>query len=106
MNNTQRIIDSSQELSVGESPEWFEKIIAAFPALQSKNYRLYFFGQLISLIGTWLQIVAKGWLVLELTNSAFLVGVVAALATVPSLFLSLFGGVLVDRYPKKYILLV
>ncbi|OLY93354.1 Predicted arabinose efflux permease, MFS family [Cnuella takakiae] len=77
---------------------------AAFPALQNKNYRIYFAGQLVSVIGTWLQIVAQGWLVLQLTRSEFLIGMVAALATAPSLFFSLFGGVIVDRFPKKKIL--
>ena len=76
----------------------------AFPAFKSRNYRLYFSGQLISLTGTWLQIVAEGWLVLQLTNSAFWVGAVAAVATLPSLLFSLFGGVIVDRFPKKKIL--
>lgn len=76
----------------------------AFPALHNKNYRIYFAGQLVSVIGTWLQIVAQGWLVLQLTRSEFLIGMVAALATAPSLFFSLFGGVIVDRFPKKKIL--
>lgn len=60
----------------------------------------------MSLVGTWLQIVAEGWLVLTLTNSVFLIGLVAACATFPTLFLSLFGGVVVDRFSKKKILLI
>jgi len=78
--------------------------IQLFPAFKSRNYRLYFVGQLVSLIGTWLQIVAESWLVLTLTNSAFLIGLVAACATVPTLIFSLFGGVIVDRFPKRKIL--
>lgn len=70
-----------------------------------RNYQLYFSGQLISLTGTWLQTVAQGWLVLKLTNSAFLVGLVAAVSMFPSLLFSLFGGVLVDRFPKRKILI-
>lgn len=70
-----------------------------------RNYQLYFSGQLISLTGTWLQTVAQGWLVFKLTNSAFLVGLVAALSMLPSLLFSLFGGVLVDRFPKRKILI-
>src|SRR5713226_5331586 len=93
----QYICAECQEISVGQYPGWAKKIIGAFPAFKSRNYQLYFYGQLVSLIGTWLQIVAEGWLVLQLTNSPFLIGVVAALATAPSLLLSLFGGVLVDR---------
>lgn len=93
------------EKSVATNFTLINRFGASFPALQNSNYRLYFYGQFVSLIGTWLQIVAQGWLVLQLTNSALWLGVIAALATVPSLFLSLFGGVIVDRYPKKNILI-
>ncbi|MDP3998205.1 MAG: MFS transporter [bacterium] len=75
-----------------------------FPAFRSRNYRLYFVGQFISMCGTWLQIVAQGWLVLELTHSPFLIGVVAACATLPMLLFSLIGGTIVDRFPKKNII--
>ncbi len=78
-----------------------KKLLSLFPAFGERNYRYYFLGQLISQIGTWLQIVAQGWLVLQLTNSAFLIGLVAAAATLPSLLFSLFGGVIVDRFDKK-----
>ncbi|MEI8187062.1 MAG: MFS transporter [Chlorobiaceae bacterium] len=81
------------------------QLLSAFPAFQSRNFRRYFPGQVISMIGTWIQMVAQGWLVLEITGSAFDVGVVAASSTLPTLFLSLFGGVIVDRYPKRTILL-
>lgn len=97
------IIDESPEVSVGENSMWTGRF-KAFPALQSRNYRIYFFGQAFSLIGTWLQIVAQGWLVLQLTSSPFLIGLVAALGTAPSLLFSLFGGVVVDRFSKKKIL--
>lgn len=99
------LISESAELSFGENSTWVAKLLAAFPAFKSKNYQLYFAGQLVSMIGTWLQVVAEGWLVLTLTNSAFLIGLVTACATVPSLLFSLYGGVIVDRLPKKYILL-
>ncbi len=98
------IIDESQEISVGEVSGWFQKITSFFPALRNKNYQLYFMGQLVSLIGTWLQIVAQGWLVLELTNSVFLIGLVAAVSTLPTLLFSLFGGVIVDRFNKQKII--
>ncbi len=97
-------VDESQEISLGSSEGWTDKLAAAFPAMQSRNYQLYFFGQLVSMIGTWLQIVAEGWLVYQLTHSAFYVGLDAAAATIPSLFLSLFGGVIVDKFPKRTIL--
>jgi len=99
------IEDECPELSIGENSGWVWRIKSALPALSSRNYRLYFAGQLISLVGTWLQVVAEGWLVFQLTHSAFYVGLDAAAATIPSLFLSLIGGVIVDRYPKKRILI-
>ncbi|UWX57727.1 MFS transporter [Chlorobaculum sp. MV4-Y] len=81
------------------------KLLAAFPPFASRNFRLYFVGQIISMIGTWLEIVAQGWLVFDMTGSAFWVGVAAAASTIPTLLLSLFGGMLVDRYPRKAVLL-
>lgn len=101
----QYIIDESPEISVGESSLLAERIYMVFPALQNRNYLIYFLASLVSLIGTWLQIVAEGWLVLQLTNSAFWVGAVGAAATFPTLLFSLFGGVIVDRFRKKNILL-
>ncbi|HEV2878871.1 MAG TPA: MFS transporter, partial [Candidatus Eremiobacteraceae bacterium] len=59
-----------------------------FSALRHRNYRLYFSGQIFSLIGTWMQIVAVGWLVLRITNSPLLLGIVTAMETLPSLFFS------------------
>lgn len=101
----QYIYEGSPEISVGEAPGWTDKFFSLFPAFRKRNYKLYFAGQLTSTIGTWLQIVAQGWLVLQLTNSAFLIGVVAAVSTLPSLFFSLIGGVVVDRFSKKRVLL-
>ncbi len=98
------IISESSEISVGEAGGWALKFLGVFPALSNRNFRLYFFGQLVSLIGTWLQIVAEGFLVFQITHSAFYVGAVAALATLPTLVLALFGGVIVDRLPKRNIL--
>ena len=72
-----------------------------FRALRHPNFRLYWFGQLISLIGTWMQQVAQAWLVLQLTGSALDLGFVSALQTFPVLFVSAFGGVLADRLKKR-----
>ncbi len=74
------------------------------PALKSRNYQLFFAGQGISLIGTWMTQVASIWLVYQLTNSALLLGVVGFIGQIPSLFLSPFGGVLVDRWNTRKIL--
>ncbi len=70
-------------------------------ALAHRNFRLFFFGQGISLIGTWMQAVALGWLVLELTNSAFAVGLNQALRSLGVLVFTLYAGVVVDRVDKR-----
>src|SRR5215208_568660 len=81
--------------------------INPFRALQvHRNFRLFWTGQTVSLIGTWMQQVGQGWLALELTNSAFLVGVVAAAGSFPVLLLSLYGGVIADRRSKLRIVIV
>lgn len=83
-----------------------EKLYQQFPALQYRNYRLYFMGQLVSFTGSWLHGVAYGWLIFELTKSPFWLGVDAAIGSLPVLLLSLIGGSLVDRYNRKKILQV
>jgi MFS family permease len=77
-----------------------------FAALQHRNYRLFFFGQLVSLIGTWMQNVAQAWLVYDLTRSPFKLGVVSFCAGVPVLAFSLWAGVVADRMPKRRLLLL
>lgn len=72
-----------------------------FSALRHRNFRLYWVGQCISLVGTWMQRVAQSWLVLELTDSAFLLGAVTALQFAPIFFLSLPAGALADRLPRR-----
>ncbi|MDQ1393976.1 MAG: hypothetical protein QOF30_2953 [Acidimicrobiaceae bacterium] len=69
--------------------------------MRSRNYRLYFYGQLVSTSGTWMQTVALGWLVLRITNSGFAVGVVTALQFLPMLLLGTYGGVIADRLEKR-----
>src|SRR5215212_2587854 len=73
---------------------------------QNRNFRLFWFGQTASLVGTWMQGMAQGWLALELTNNAFLVGLVAAVGALPILLLSLPAGVLVDRTNRLRLLVV
>ena len=72
-----------------------------FRALRHRNYRLFFFGQGLSLIGTWLQQVAMGWLTYRLTNSAFLLGVVAFCANVGILLFGNLAGVVADRIDRR-----
>src|SRR5215469_15858222 len=74
---------------------------AAIAALRHRNFRLFWGGQVISLIGTWMQSVAQGYLVYHLTHSATMLGLVTTLASLPVLLLTLFGGVLADRLPKR-----
>jgi MFS family permease len=71
-----------------------------FRPLTHRNFRLFWGGQTLSLIGTWMQTIAEGWLALELSNSAFMVGVASAAASLPILVLSLYGGVVADRRDK------
>jgi MFS family permease len=75
-----------------------------FAALRHRNFRLFFIGQFISLVGTWMQRIAQAWLVLNLTRSPFLLGVVGALQWMPVLLLSLVGGVIADRFSKRSLL--
>src|SRR3954464_7054035 len=79
----------------------------AFPSLRHRNFRLFLAGQFVSLCGTWMQTVAHGWLVLTLTNSPFLVGLVPAIGSLPILLFTLYGGVLADRVDKhRFVLLL
>ncbi|MBA2744078.1 MAG: MFS transporter [Chthoniobacterales bacterium] len=77
-----------------------------FRAMRHRNYRLFFYGQLVSLTGTWMQQTAMSWLVYEMTGSKFLLGVISAVGSAPMMIFSLWGGSLADRYPKRSILLV
>lgn len=78
----------------------------AVRAFHHRNYRLFFGGQLISLIGTWMQQVAQAWLVLVLTGDPFWLGVVTAAQFVPVLFFGLFAGIVADALPKRQTLIV
>lgn len=77
-----------------------------FTALANRNFRLFFTGQLISLIGIWMQQVALSWLVLELTDSAWYVGLVNALDALPVLLLALYAGVVADRMSRRRLVII
>jgi MFS family permease len=77
-----------------------------FRALRHRNYRLFFWGQLVSLVGTWMQQTAMSWYVYEITNSKFLLGLVAAIGSAPMMLVSIWGGSLADLYPKRSILVL
>ncbi len=80
-------------------------LIQIFSSLRSRNYRLYFIGQCISLIGTWMQQVAMSWLIYRLTGSVLLLGTVAFINQIPSFLISPFAGVLTDRFERRRIML-
>src|SRR5438045_1043112 len=104
----QSISHDSAELPVVEAVTKEQQprgLLRAFIALRHRNFRLFWFGQLISLIGTWMQTTAQAWLVLELTHSAWLLGVVGALQFLPVMFLALFGGVMDACLPMRTVML-
>ena len=78
----------------------------ALRALEHRNYRLYFIGQLISLTGTWMQAVAQSWLVYRLTHSASMLGAVTFAGQIPTFFLASLGGTCADRFDRRRLLLV
>ena len=80
--------------------------MALFRSLKSRNFKLFFYGQSISLVGTWMQKTAVSWLVYQLTGSAVLLGVVGFVSLIPSLFLSPYAGSLVDRHNRYHILVI
>ncbi len=80
--------------------------LVAFRSLKHRNYRLFFAGQGISLIGTWMQQIAMSWLVYQMTHSALLLGVVGFSGQIPSFLLAPFAGVLADRWNRRRVLVI
>jgi MFS family permease len=78
---------------------------AMFRALSHRNYRIFWIGAFLSNVGTWMQAVAQGWLVLQLTNSALWLGIDGFMATAPGFFLTLAGGVFADLVDRRRLLL-
>jgi len=76
-----------------------------FAAMRFRNYRLYFFSQIVSFSGTWMQGIAQAWLVLELTGSGTALGAVVAMQFLPTLLLAPFGGVVADRFEKRKLIM-
>ena len=79
---------------------------ATFAALRHRNYRLWFFGQTLSVMGTWAQSVAQGWTVYELTGSKLALGTIQFFASLPTLFLMVPAGALADRFPKRKVVMI
>jgi MFS family permease len=76
-----------------------------FAALRHRNYRLFLMGQLVSVVGTWMQNIAQGWLVYQLSGSELALGVVGFASALPALMLSPVAGVITDRFPKRNLLM-
>lgn len=79
---------------------------STFAALRHRNYRLWFFGQTLSVMGTWAQSVAQGWTVYQLTGSELALGTIQFFGSLPTLFLMLPAGVLADRFPKRKVVMI
>src|SRR5690242_18745935 len=109
-----RLIDPVPEIEAAEadqqatdaSADVWNGRLAAFRALRHRNFRLFFVGQLISLIGTWMQSVAQAWLVLKLTNSSMALGLVAFAGYLPILLAGLFAGAIVDRVDRRKLIII
>jgi MFS family permease len=97
---------SGPGLIAGDRPPSVKEWPAIVRALRNPNFRLFWSGNFLSNIGTWMQNVAQGWLVLTLTDSAFWLGVVGFAGAIPFLIFMLFGGVIADRVDKRRLLLV
>lgn len=89
-----------------ESSSKIIRVPQTFRALRHRNFRLFWWGQLISVSGSWMQLAAQGWLVYRLTGSAFYLGLVGFARYFPILLFSLFGGVIADRFPKRNLVIL
>ncbi|BDX38869.1 MFS transporter [Tenuifilaceae bacterium CYCD] len=85
---------------------YFQKVGFAFRALKSPNFRLFFYGQTVSLLGTFVQNLALGWLIYRLTDSSFLLGLIGFAGQIPSLVLTPFAGVYADRLNRRKVLVI
>src|ERR1700716_2856557 len=103
--NTSQSVDTNEEALKSDPPP-LKGLLRIFTSLHHRNYRLYWSGQMISLIGSYMQSIGQAWLVLQLTHSAWQLGLVGALQALPILLFSLFAGIFVDRWSKRTILLV
>jgi MFS family permease len=105
--NTSQPTDLNGETPAIILPKPSEKgLLRVITSLRQRNFRLFWCGQMISLMGSYMQTIGETWLVLELTHSAWQLGLVGALQAVPILLFSIFGGVFADRWPKRRVLLV
>src|SRR5690349_19137764 len=103
--NTSKISNKRDSPDV-RNPQKTEGLRAMVRAFRHRNFRLYFGGQSVSLIGTWVQQIALSWTIYQLTHSSFLLGLVSFAGQLPLFILTPFAGVLVDRFSRHRILIV
>src|SRR5579883_1489457 len=82
-----------------------DAVRTTFRSIRHRNYRLFFFGQIVSLIGTWLQNTALAWLVYQITKDARALGLMSFLGAIPVLILGVYAGTVADEYPKRRIII-
>jgi MFS family permease len=99
----EEIISRQQPITTAES---LQGRANAFAALRHRNFQLYFAGQLVSNAGTWMQVIAQGWLVYQIGHSELALGAVGFASAIPSLVATPWGGVVVDRVPKRTLLIL
>jgi len=92
--------------SLHENQGFWNRLPKAFESLKYPNYRNFWFNEGISLIGLWMQMIAQGWLVYEITGSKFLLGMINTIAGLPVIFFTPIGGIIADRYNKKDLLIL
>ncbi|MGA7607865.1 MAG: MFS transporter [Anaerolineales bacterium] len=98
--------DIKTPIESSDGSKRIENASKTFAALRHRDFQLYFGGQLISNAGTWMQVIAQGWLVYQLTHSDLALGIVGFAAAVPALIVSPWGGVVVDLVPKRTLLII
>lgn len=91
---------------LGKNSKTIHALKSTFRSLNYRNYRLFFYGQSISLIGTWIQRITTPWLVYHLTDSVFLLGLVGFAGQIPTFLIAPFAGVLTDRWNRYHLLIV
>ena len=107
-SESEEIIAVSEPVSQNPIKKYKSKISwkQTFASLQYRNYRLWFWGQMISMFGSWMQITAQGFLVYQLTHSPAYLGYVGFAAGIPTWLFMMYGGVLADRMPRRNVLVV
>ena len=103
------LIPTAEEVQPTKSPEPTppgpRQFPAAFRSLKHRNFRLFFSGQLISLVGTWMQTIAEAWLIYRLTGSSVLLGLLGFVSQIPIFLLSPIGGLAADRWPRQRVVI-